>query len=145
MACCYFCDDIRYEVGNKYSMTGVYSSSLIVLDAPTVLPKLCCVISCYTGLDQPFQSLSFRVKGDGSIVSTMDHPESEMEIMHQRAQEFAARAKEGIPQQNYRLSANLVIGKYPVTSTHTVTVTAIADGEEMLAGRLWINLKEQGA
>lgn len=34
------CDDIREETGNKNSLIGVYSDSVIVKQTPTILPKI---------------------------------------------------------------------------------------------------------
>lgn len=35
------CDDIREEKGNKFSLIGVYGSSIVVDRTPAILPKLC--------------------------------------------------------------------------------------------------------
>lgn len=35
------CDDIREEVGNKFSLIGIYRGDVLNLHMPHVLPKLC--------------------------------------------------------------------------------------------------------
>jgi hypothetical protein len=41
-----FCDDIRFEIGNKITYTGVYSDKMLTHTGfPTVLPKLCFAVS----------------------------------------------------------------------------------------------------
>lgn len=35
------CDDIREEKGNKFSLMGIYASSIVVDRTPVILPKLC--------------------------------------------------------------------------------------------------------
>lgn len=36
-----FCDDVRHEIGNKYSLIGCYSEQMYVGSFPAALPKLC--------------------------------------------------------------------------------------------------------
>lgn len=55
-----FCDDIRLEVGNKYSLMGCYSSEVVLDTAPSLLPKLCCLISAVTPKEKPFAELAIR-------------------------------------------------------------------------------------
>ena len=38
------CDDIRQEVGNKFSLIGIYLKEIIVSKFPITLPKLCFAI-----------------------------------------------------------------------------------------------------
>jgi hypothetical protein len=62
-----YCDDIRQEVGNKFSYMGVYSGELTVPNAPVLLPKLCISVKASTDIGDPFEALEVRVvkvKGD---------------------------------------------------------------------------------
>lgn len=66
-----FCDDIRLEVGNKYSLMGCYTGELIMQPIPSLLPKLCAAITAVTPIEKPFQSLIFRAfLNDDLIVET---------------------------------------------------------------------------
>ena len=38
------CDDVRREVGNKYSFMGIYGKKIIFNRIPAVLPRLCLVV-----------------------------------------------------------------------------------------------------
>ena len=38
------CDDVRSEVGNKFSLMGVYQRNIIFKKLPSILPKLCLCI-----------------------------------------------------------------------------------------------------
>lgn len=68
-----FCDDIRQEVGNKYSLVGCYGPSMLLSAMPVVLSKLCAFVRIYTPVNRPFAKLSIRVlRGD--------QPLTEMEI-----------------------------------------------------------------
>lgn len=42
---CTFCDDVRYELGNKVSLMGIYAATMVLQAAPPiVIPKLCLAI-----------------------------------------------------------------------------------------------------
>lgn len=63
-----FCDDVRYEVGNKFSLIGCYSDELIVDKLPVALPKLCVQIRSLTPIDKPFSKLVLRaILGEDTI------------------------------------------------------------------------------
>ncbi len=56
-----YCDDIREEVGHKFSYMGVYVGELTVPAAPVLLSKLCIAVRAVTDLDDPFELLEVRV------------------------------------------------------------------------------------
>jgi hypothetical protein len=55
-----FCDDVRYEIGNKYSLIGCYGDELIVDKLPALLPKLGVQIRAFTTIDKVFTKLVLR-------------------------------------------------------------------------------------
>lgn len=60
-----FCDDIREEVGGKYSLMGMYGSDLLVTTAGVLtLPKLCVVVRAVSAIERPFQALTVQVLRD---------------------------------------------------------------------------------
>ena len=38
------CDDVREEVGNKFSIMGIYDDDVVFSSLPSMLPKLCLVV-----------------------------------------------------------------------------------------------------
>lgn len=79
-----FCDDIRFEVGNKASYIGVYVEDAKVPDFPHTFPKLCAVINAKTGAEDPFQSLIFRIFINGQE-QTYEIPEQDLNARQQGA------------------------------------------------------------
>lgn len=67
-----FCDDIRYERGNKYSLMGCYSVQLILELLPSTMPKLCVEIAALTPLENPFTKLTLRAMLDDEIIGEID-------------------------------------------------------------------------
>lgn len=128
-----FCDDVRQEIGNKVSLMGIYGGQLIVADVPFAMPKLCCVITCTTPADQPFSSLNFRVSADGTEVARGELPS---DAFTQAVPQFLANSTPDDPIKRYGLSLTLVLSPYLIQKAHLIKTYVIADGEELIAGRL---------
>lgn len=67
-----FCDDIRYEVGGKFSLIGIYSGGLLVNKFPVTLPKLCLLIKAVTPVEIPFVALKLCILIDNEILQEID-------------------------------------------------------------------------
>lgn len=62
------CDDVRKEVGNKYSFMGVYGKKIIVSRIPAVLSKICLVVMLDdVKQDAIFGEVQFRQDGAETI------------------------------------------------------------------------------
>jgi hypothetical protein len=71
-----FCDDVRQEIGNKFSLMGCYGTDLYVPTFPFTLPKLCCFVNVRTPAEQPFEQLTIRVvRGDETLSELVANPE----------------------------------------------------------------------
>ena len=73
-----FCDDIRQELGNKYSLMGCYGHELIISKIPAALPKLCAQVSILTPFESPFVKLILRAFLDDELLSEIPIPEEEL-------------------------------------------------------------------
>ena len=67
-----FCDDIRQEAGNKYSLMGCYGNELLVKKLPVMLPKLCAQVRVITPIDKPFYKLIIRAIMNDEIIAEMN-------------------------------------------------------------------------
>lgn len=67
-----FCDDVRHEVGNKYSLMGCYADELIIDKLPVALPKLGAQIRAITPIDNLFSKLIFRAKINDDIIAELN-------------------------------------------------------------------------
>lgn len=86
------CDDIRQELGNKYSLMGCYQGELIVPMVPAALPKLCIFASIYTPKDKPFKSLMFRVVQDNDKeLARVEMPEDGLVVAGQNHDDTSTR------------------------------------------------------
>ena len=71
-----FCDDIRQEVGYKFSLMGCYSAELIIDDYPTALPKLCALVTARTPIERPFLKLLLRARLGDETVAELQVPDN---------------------------------------------------------------------
>ena len=75
-----FCDDVRHEIGNKFSLMGCYAGELIVDKLPTVLPKLCTQINVLTPTDRPFSRLLIRATLNSELLAELEYPEDQLVV-----------------------------------------------------------------
>ena len=66
-----FCDDVRQEIGNKFSLMGCYGTDLYVPSFPITLPKLCVFVNARTPREKPFQRLTLRLVKGGEVLSEL--------------------------------------------------------------------------
>jgi hypothetical protein len=66
-----FCDDVRQEIGGKFSLIGCYSGAIQVHPMPSVLPKLCVLVKVYTPIERPFEKLVIRLLRDEVLLAEL--------------------------------------------------------------------------
>jgi hypothetical protein len=67
-----FCDDVRQEAGNKYSLMGCYSTDLLMPAFPFTLPKFCVQVKILTPVEKPFEKLAIRILRDDAPLAEMN-------------------------------------------------------------------------
>jgi len=62
-----FCDDIRYEVGGKHSLIGIYRDDLLLqgVTFPTTLPKLALSVTLVLHSSQPVLPMEIKISLPG--------------------------------------------------------------------------------
>jgi hypothetical protein len=72
-----FCDDVRNEIGNKFTLVGCYGPDMLLASFPAVLPKLGILARAITPADHPFQKLTLRLWLNSDLLGEVDVPLSE--------------------------------------------------------------------
>jgi hypothetical protein len=70
-----FCDDVRQEIGEKFTIVGTYGGELTVFGTfPAVLPKLCAVAWMNSPVLNPIKHAKFTLSGTplGDIREELD-------------------------------------------------------------------------
>jgi hypothetical protein len=132
---CVFCDDIRHEVGNKFSLMGVYSGGLIVSAAslPTRLPKLAIYIWITSPLSKPFGQVT------GSVISPSGAEVARLEAQGDGPAFDKIDKAEGI--SKYVLSIMTIISPVEITTEGFFEVWIEIEGERERAGRLSVKFQ----
>lgn len=125
-----FCDDVRNEVGNKYSLIGCYSGGLQIKPIPSVIPKLCVVIKAHTPKARPFTKLVFRVFRDQAAVAEMAIALDRNPVADVQAQAEA---------QMQLILGVIILSPFAVDAPCVMRVEAECEDEIMYGGRLWIS------
>lgn len=73
-----FSDDIRYELGNKISLIGIYGSDMIVPQHSTI-QKLACTAYCATPQDHPFKTIKLQILLNDAVLTEITFPERDIE------------------------------------------------------------------
>src|SRR4026209_733073 len=66
-----FCDDVRQEIGNKFSLMGCYGTDLYVPSFPFTLPWLCACVPVRRPRELPLQRLTLRLVRGGEVLSEL--------------------------------------------------------------------------
>ena len=128
-----FCDDIRFEVGNKLSFMGVYTTDIGVNSTfPCVLAKLGLQATLITDVDDRLDIVTLRVVlPDGSEVV-----KEEIKIVEPRLFDKS----ESITKR--KMSVIRILSPLTLPCSGFLEAWFDTDTESMRAGRLWIHRVE---
>jgi uncharacterized protein DUF6941 len=123
-----FCDDIRMEVGNKFSIMGIYSGDIIINhpQQPTLLPKLGAVVFLITDLNDIPEHISISVYLPPNRTELL---KMEMDVPKLEHQEDAVKAQ---------FRSIVVFPPVTLTEEGFIEITINTGREELRAGRLFV-------
>lgn len=117
-----FCDDIRHEVGNKYSLIGCYGDELFIDKLPGILPKFCAQVQALTPIDRPFGELKFRALLDDDVIAELEVPTGVLKE--------GKTAAEHAPADAQRLTVNAMMVFSPLVLNQPGRLRIEADTDE---------------
>jgi hypothetical protein len=129
-----FCDDIRQEVGNKFSLIGCYGGVVQIAPIPSVMPKLCAAVRVHTPIARPFKKLVARIIRDDKPIAEITFPPEAFSIDPRSAPDGA---------QRHALIAMFVMAPFPVETPCTLRVEAETEEGIISAGSFWIQAAAQ--
>lgn len=125
---CIFCDDIRAEMGGKFSLMGIYASDMIFpIVPPAVLTKWGIAVWLICDVDDMPQklSISVTVPPDKTEIATLDFD-----------QVPPPEHQEGASKMNFRTF--LPMPPVHLTETGFIEVMVATEQEPLRAGRLLV-------
>ena len=118
-----FCDDIRQEVGNKFSLMGCYGDDMFFQSLPATLPKFCAYVKAITPRQRPFSRLTFRGILNGESLGEVNISDEALSKM----KEFAARS-EG---ERVAGAASMTIAPFLVAEPSVLYIEAETESETL--------------
>jgi hypothetical protein len=91
-----FCDDIRYEIGNKYSLIGCYKQDLVLSKIPATLPKLCASVTVLSPIDQPFERLTIYARLDNEVIAELELTSDQLALLKNEMESQISLGKEKV-------------------------------------------------
>lgn len=140
-----FCDDVREEVSNKFTLVGVYAGSIFVSgQSPFVLPLLCCHVTIILGEEglQAGGRLQLRkIRADGwhDTLAMAELPE----IKPSDVPEAITIAPDSIP--NITMNATLRMNALPVEEDFTLRAVLLIGEDEYRLGGINVQIAPEGA
>jgi hypothetical protein len=134
-----FCDDIRYEIGGKYSLIGVYRDSLIFQGGtfPITLARLGLSITFVEHPSAPFADIDIHVLLPGD---TREKPSYSFTV-HPEGGAPVPDAPEGTRRV---VSFHLILGPLAIKEGGLIKVRLIKSGQRYRAGVLQVQTAEAG-
>lgn len=131
-----FCDDLRHELGNKFSYMGVYSGAMFVHEFPFTLAKLGVAFWLVDHAKEPRTELSFIVYLDDNEIGRVDVPISETAVFQQPDEDMSG--------EKVRVfNAGIIISPLQIEKDCRLKARALLDGEEIKGGTLVIRALPQ--
>ncbi len=126
-----FCDDVRQEVGNKFSLIGCYGESMLVSSLPAVLPKLCVQVRAYTSTKRPFKRLVLRLVADNGPLLELPVQDSALQL--------GAVALPAEARWHY-INAFLILSPFPIEKPCALRLEADTEEGILHGGRFLIDI-----
>lgn len=126
-----FCDDIRYEVGNKVTLVGLYNGTLFLQEFPALIPRFGINLLVDSPLEEPVSTVVVRVeKGDEIILQTA------FDVPRQANQENLQIGHDQPTRRTFAMQ--MTLPPITITSPCMLRVMVVLDGVECVAGKLRI-------
>lgn len=127
-----FCDDVRFEVGEKISLMGIYGSDVFLPRFPATLSKFCFVAYCGTPFDSPIEKLEIEVVVNGERIFFLDFPQQILDEIGSRKNDV----EDPLTIRTY--GANSIIENLSLEKESIVRLNFIADGVKLPAARVHV-------
>jgi hypothetical protein len=131
-----FCDDLRFEVGNKISLMGIYTGQMFVEQVPITLPKLCVTVTLVVPKNHASVPLAAKLFYQGDVVGSQ---QIASDMLEQIKGQFTTDPREDRP-ENIAVTFNFLLTPFNIGSTTPLSAVAYFGDEEWPAGRLDIRL-----
>ena len=131
-----YCDDIRFEAGNKRSYMGVYASDLMVGSAPAVLNRLCISVRISTPVTRPFERLHLKISHGEKVLAEVP---VDTEVLKAQMQQFMSEP--AVRRLNFE--SEMFLSNLEISGPGKITVIAQTEAEELSGNALRLQVANQ--
>lgn len=132
-----YCEDIRQEVGNKYSLMGCFAGELQVPQFPMLMPKLCAYFQIATPKQRMFKRLTIRLTIGDDVVQSIEYPEENLLAMQKSISHDPGDVN------LITISGGCELIALTAVEPCTIRISAETEDETLLGSRLRIVLSPQ--
>ena len=130
-----FCDDIRYELGNKVTLVGLYNKDLFVQEFPAHLSRLAVSLNVDTPIEKPFETFGVIVEKGDEVV--MEIPVQPTSAFVQPPQSNKAVGQDAVTRAS--LGMHFFLPPLPILEPCTIRVKVVLDQSVTTAGKIFIS------
>lgn len=132
-----YCDDIRFEIGNKQSLIGIYGGDLWVPELPTILPKLCVIANIVTPVDKPFSKLIIKITRDDE---TLIEAPLIGDQLHQPQSNIIENGDKDNPHRRISFVGTFVLSPFAIEKECVLRVRAETENGELTGNGIQIKI-----
>ena len=134
-----FCDDIRFELGNKVSLIGVYGTDLYTNELPCFIPRIGVFFRVTCPNDDPVQKQRFQVLKGSEVLLDLEIPSEQIASETNMSVVPASRRPAGHDAPTRRQTQfNAVLPPLTVLEACTLKAYVYVGDVEFLAAKLRI-------
>jgi hypothetical protein len=130
-----FCDDIRYEVGNKITLVGLYNRDLFVSAFPAHLNRLAVSLTIDMPIGEKVESIGVVVEKGDEII--FEIPSQNLAALPKSQHNNDAKGRDAPSRLTFGMQ--FFLPPTPVLEDCTIRVRAILGEEIITAGKLFIS------
>tara|TARA_R110002110_G_scaffold376568_2_gene586669 strand:- start:178878 stop:179309 length:432 start_codon:yes stop_codon:yes gene_type:complete len=130
-----FCDDVRYEVSNKFSLIGIYQENMVFhANPPVLVPKLCTSFWLLSDIDDPIKHFCARVLLTSSGVD-------DVELVRYEFAEMPPLPTDKDDARKSILRGTLAFGPFAIESVGYIEVWCETERDDIRAARLRVEFE----
>lgn len=133
-----FCDDIRHERGNKFSLMGCYGPEMILDSIPAVLPRICVQVLVSSPSGSAVSSVKLRAHLNEELIAETDVPHEHIETVMKGLQ-----GKLDGEDGRANFSLFMVFSPLSIQEPSTLRISAEAQAGVLKAGHLNIRVRTE--
>ena len=131
-----FCDDIRFEVGGKITLVGMYGADMYLPEFPYFIPKLGVSTIINSPIGQVPKSLSIKIEKGDEVLMEFELGTAE-QIKAAISQSPSRSDMHDLPTRSTYFS-HIITPPITIAQPCTLRAIAVVDGEAYMAGKLHI-------